>query len=47
LAPPSQHPDGQRYRWINPLLEELAPVPQWLLELMTPERAINGSSGCE
>jgi hypothetical protein len=43
-APPSVHPDGHRYQWINPLLEDLAPAPAWLLELMTTERVINRSN---
>ncbi len=44
VAPPSLHPDGHRYQWINPLLDDLAPAPAWLLELMTPERVVNGSN---
>ena len=43
LGPPSVHPDGHRYRWVNPRREDLAPAPQWLFELMTPERTLNGS----
>jgi hypothetical protein len=38
LAPPSVHPEGHRYRWINPLREELAPAPDWLIQLLVPER---------
>jgi hypothetical protein len=43
LGPPSVHPDGHRYRWIKPLLEELAPAPAWFLELAAPERTLNSS----
>jgi hypothetical protein len=43
LGPPSVHPDGHRYRWVNPRRDDLAPAPQWLFELMTPERTLNGS----
>jgi Bifunctional DNA primase/polymerase, N-terminal len=38
LGPPSLHPSGQRYRWINPLREVLAPAPHWLIQLLVPER---------
>jgi hypothetical protein len=38
LGPPSVHPQGHRYRWINPLREELAPAPDWLMQLLMPER---------
>ena len=38
VGPPSVHPGGHRYRWINPLLEELAPAPGWLIQLLVPER---------
>jgi hypothetical protein len=38
VGPPSVHPQGHRYRWINPLLEELAPAPGWLIHLLVPER---------
>jgi hypothetical protein len=31
VAPPSIHPNGKRYRWLNDL--PLAAVPQWLVEL--------------
>ena len=37
LGPPSVHPKGHRYRWINPLREELAPAPGWLIQLLVPE----------
>jgi bifunctional DNA primase/polymerase-like protein len=40
VAPPSVHPDGHRYRWINPLHEELAPAPQWFIQLLVPERRL-------
>jgi Bifunctional DNA primase/polymerase, N-terminal len=43
VAPPSMHPNGQRYRWINPLGEGLYDAPSWLLELLTPQRTVNGS----
>jgi Bifunctional DNA primase/polymerase, N-terminal len=38
VGPPSEHPDGHRYRWVNPLRDELARVPQWLIQLLVPER---------
>jgi hypothetical protein len=38
LGPPSVHPKGHRYRWINPLREELASAPGWLMQLLVPER---------
>jgi hypothetical protein len=38
VGPPSEHPDGHRYRWVNPLRDELARVPQWLMQLLVPER---------
>jgi hypothetical protein len=38
LGPPSVHPNGHRYRWINPLREQLARVPDWLMHLLVPER---------
>ena len=38
LGPPSLHPKGHRYCWINPLREELAPAPDWLIQLLVPER---------
>jgi hypothetical protein len=38
LGPPSIHPNGHRYRWINPLREGLAPAPDWLIQLLVPER---------
>jgi hypothetical protein len=34
---PSVHPKGHLYRWINPLREELAPAPDWLIQLLVPE----------
>src|SRR4249920_3101232 len=40
VAPPSVHPDGHRYRWINALHEELAPAPHWFLQLLVPERRL-------
>jgi hypothetical protein len=36
---------ANRYQWINPLLEDPAPAPAWLLLLMAPERTVNGSRG--
>jgi hypothetical protein len=40
VGPPSRHPDGRRYRWINPMLDELAAAPAWFLELLAPERTV-------
>jgi hypothetical protein len=41
VAPPSVHPSGTRYRWIN--RDRLAPAPSWLIELIGPrrERTVN------
>jgi hypothetical protein len=39
LGPPSVHPKGHRYRWINPLREQLPPAPAWLMRLLVLERA--------
>jgi hypothetical protein len=38
VGPPSEHPDGHRYRWVNPLRDELARVPLWLIQLLVQER---------
>ncbi|MEK7848503.1 MAG: bifunctional DNA primase/polymerase [Chloroflexota bacterium] len=36
VAPPSIHPSGRRYEWaISPDMAPLAPVPDWLLALIT------------
>ena len=40
VAPPSVHPDGHRYRWINALHEELTPAPHWFIQLLVPERRL-------
>ena len=40
VAPPSVHPDGHQYRWINALHEEIAPVPHWFAQLLVPERRL-------
>ena len=40
VAPPSVHPDGHRYRWINALHEQLTPAPHWFLQLLVPERRL-------
>lgn len=40
LAPPSLHPSGRHYRWVDGLSlaeVELAPCPNWLLELLEPQ----------
>jgi hypothetical protein len=37
LGPPSIHSNGHRYRWINPLREQLAPAPGWITQLLVPE----------
>ena len=34
VAPPSIHPTGDRYRWVNDL--PMAPLPQWVVELWAP-----------
>ena len=36
IAPPSLHASGQRYAWLND--HAPAPVPDWLLKLLTEER---------
>jgi hypothetical protein len=38
LGPPSVHPRGNRYRWINPLREVLATAPDWLIQLLVSQR---------
>jgi hypothetical protein len=38
LGPPSVHPQGHQYRWTNPLREELAPAPDWLIQVLVQER---------
>ena len=40
VAPPSVHPNGHRYRWINALHEELTPAPHWFIQLLVPERRL-------
>lgn len=37
--PPSIHPSGNQYEWIKPLdIDDLAPLPQWLMELSEKEK---------
>lgn len=31
IAPPSVHPDGGKYRWVNGPTRALAPCPEWIL----------------
>lgn len=39
VAPPSIHPNGQRYKWmISPLDESLAPLPPWATDYLTKRR---------
>ena len=40
VAPPSLHPNGHRYSWINPCFDDLAPAPEWLLKLLKPHRDV-------
>ena len=35
VAPPSRHASGKLYRWLKDWRLPLAPVPEWLLELIT------------
>jgi hypothetical protein len=35
IAPPSVHPSGRRYRWLDPTAP-LAPAPNWLAALLEP-----------
>jgi hypothetical protein len=45
VAPPSVHPSGERYRWArgrSPDALELAPMPRWLLDAVTPRRQGTG-----
>lgn len=37
IAPPSWHPDGVRYEWLNQLA--LAPLPEWIVHTLTNPRA--------
>lgn len=40
IVPPSSHKSGRRYEWCNPPDEvEVAPMPAWLLGLLTEPRA--------
>jgi Bifunctional DNA primase/polymerase, N-terminal len=36
VAPPSIHPSGVVYRWINPPIGAPAMAPTWLLAMLTP-----------
>lgn len=37
LLPPSVHPDGHVYRWLDPTVEP-ADAPEWLVEMLRPPR---------
>jgi hypothetical protein len=40
VAPPSVHPNGQRYEWVvRPSQVPLAPMPEWLIELLQERQA--------
>jgi bifunctional DNA primase/polymerase-like protein/DnaB helicase-like protein/primase-like protein len=40
VAPPSIHPNGQRYEWVvRPSAVPLAPMPEWLIELLQERQA--------
>jgi hypothetical protein len=41
VTPPSVHPTGVCYRWI--IRDDLGTAPSWLVDLVGPERAVNGS----
>jgi hypothetical protein len=34
VAPPSLHPNGKAYSWLNPPGDGIAPLPKWLLKLI-------------
>jgi putative DNA primase/helicase len=36
VAPPSIHPSGEVYRWVDPDAE-IAPAPEWLLDMLRPD----------
>jgi predicted P-loop ATPase len=38
VVPPSNHESGQRYRWLNPDVRQLAELPGWLLERLSARR---------
>ena len=44
ILPPSSHPSGKQYEWINDLSTPIAEAPEWLLKLIR-EKEINGNSG--
>jgi hypothetical protein len=45
VAPPSVHPSGRQYKWLLSIFEfPLAPVPGWLMKLLTPEEPSPKSS---
>jgi hypothetical protein len=35
VTPPSVHPSGHRYRWINPCFDDLASARAWLMKLLS------------
>lgn len=40
VAPPSVHPNGKRYKWVVlPSETPLAPVPDWIIELLSEKQA--------
>jgi Bifunctional DNA primase/polymerase, N-terminal/Primase C terminal 1 (PriCT-1) len=43
VVAPSLHASGRRYRWRNAL--SLAPVPEWLLKLLTEDKGMSSPSG--
>jgi hypothetical protein len=50
VAPPSLHPSGDRYEWVegqSPTEVDLAPVPGWLLDLLTGTSAASAGSADE
>lgn len=45
VAPPSMHPDGGKYRWINdPQTTPLVPCPEWVFTNNSPAKVLSGST---
>jgi uncharacterized protein (DUF927 family) len=38
VAPPSIHPSGAEYKWLQDEFQDIAPAPEWLVEWMTADK---------
>jgi uncharacterized protein (DUF927 family) len=38
VAPPSIHPNGAEYKWLQDDLQDIAPAPEWLIDWMTADK---------